>query len=330
MHGVLHVAMDTARPYLNQTVMSRTREELTVRTGSRYAPASVCANLMEIEQAPAPCVLIGKPCDIASASKARTIRPQLDRNLGLTISVFCGGTPSTRGTLKMLGELGVEPDDVADLRYRGHGWPGMSDVNLKTSDNGDPVEMIYDRAWGKILARHITFRCRICPDGTGEFADISCGDPWYRPIETGEPGETLIIVRTERGRALLRRAMQEGYIWAERRPADVLPKSQVALNRRRRAVMPKLHARSLLGLPVPQLRGFRLCWAWLRLPLGRKCLSYYHALRKAFCHRREGPLRLTYASGQPSVGNRPSALGTASRQSDTPHASAHTPANRRR
>jgi coenzyme F420 hydrogenase subunit beta len=292
MHGVLHVAMDTTRPYLNQTVMSCSRDELTARTGSRYAPASVCADLKEIEQAPAPCVLIGKPCDIASASKARAIRPQLDRNLGLTISVFCGGTPSTRGTLKMLGALGVEPDDVAELRYRGHGWPGMSGVNLKTSGNGDRVEMTYDRAWGKILAKHITFRCRICPDGTGEFADIACGDPWYRPVEDGEPGETLIVVRSERGRSLLHRAMAAGYVVAESRNPDVLPASQTGLLMRRRHAWPKLLALRLMMLPYPRFGGMPLWRNWLKLPFKRMWVSMWRSLRHVASFRRDGPLQL--------------------------------------
>jgi hypothetical protein len=38
----------------------------------------------------------------------------------------------------------------------------------------------------------------LCPDSTGEFADISCGDPWYKKPESDEPGMSLVLVRTER------------------------------------------------------------------------------------------------------------------------------------
>ncbi|MCX7396095.1 MAG: Coenzyme F420 hydrogenase/dehydrogenase, beta subunit C-terminal domain [Planctomycetales bacterium] len=296
MHGALHVAMDPAQPHLNQTVMSHSREELTSRTGSRYAPAAVCAELGEIESAPSPCVLVAKPCDIAAARKAAEIRPDLKRNLGLTISIFCGGTPSTRGTLELLKELNVSPENVGDLRYRGHGWPGMTGVNLKTSNNGERVEMTYQRAWDTILTKHKPFRCHICPDGTGEFADIACGDPWYRPIEPGEKGETLIVVRTERGRELLRRAMAAGYIAAVPRSPEVLPKSQIGLMHRRRGVLPKIHALRLFLLPYPTFHGFSLWRSWRRLPLSRQFISYYRAIRHASSFFRRGVLKLTGVS----------------------------------
>mgnify|MGYP006292252985 CR=1 FL=1 len=292
MYGALHVAMDPEKPYLNQTVMSRGREELVERTGSRYAPAAVCAELGAIETAPQPCVMIAKPCDIAAARKACRIRPTLERNLGLTIAVFCGGTPSTKGTLEVLRQLGVEPEEVGGMRYRGHGWPGMTGVNLKTSADGQRVEMTYQQAWDTILTKHKPFRCHICPDGTGEFADIACGDPWYRAIEDGERGSSLIVVRTERGREVLRRAMDAGYIVAEQREPTVLPKSQNGLLMRRRHVLPKLAALWLMMLPRPRFSGIPLWRSWWRLPVKRRWVSFQRALRQAVSFRRRGPLQL--------------------------------------
>ncbi len=83
MEGVLHTAAREHQPYLNRTVFSRSREDLLSRTGSRYAPASPCDDLEQIETADNPCVFIGKPCDVAAVAKMRKHRPALDRNLGL-------------------------------------------------------------------------------------------------------------------------------------------------------------------------------------------------------------------------------------------------------
>lgn len=292
MHGVLHVGMDPETPYLNKTVMSQTRTELTSRTGSRYAPAAVCGELDLIENAPTACVLIGKPCDIAAARMAAEIRPKFKSRLGLTISIFCGGTPSTKGTLEMLRVLGVKPEDAADVRYRGHGWPGMSGASVKGALDDGRREMTYKQAWDTILTKHKPFRCHICPDGTGEFADISCGDPWYRPIKESEPGSTLIVVRTEHGRDILRRAIEAGYVVAEPRSSDVLPRSQNGLLMRRRHVFPKIVSMWLTVLPYPHFRGFSLWRGWLRLGMRRKFVSFYGALRHCLGIRRRGPLIL--------------------------------------
>ena len=82
-HGVLHIDARDDVPWLNRTRLSRSRAELLAATGSRYAPASPCDGLSEVEAAPAPCVFIGKPCDVAATWKARRKRPALDEKLGI-------------------------------------------------------------------------------------------------------------------------------------------------------------------------------------------------------------------------------------------------------
>ena len=87
MQGALHIAADPKEPFANRTVLSRSRREILSRAGSRYAPASPCEGLERIESAPGPCVFIGKPCDVTALRKAQTIRPQLDRNVGIAIGI---------------------------------------------------------------------------------------------------------------------------------------------------------------------------------------------------------------------------------------------------
>lgn len=293
MDGVLHVGMNAELPILNDVVMSRSRLELLNRTGSRYAPAAVASALGQIETSDRSCVLIGKPCDIASARMAAQLRPQLSAKLGLTIAIFCGGTPSTRGTLKLLEILGVQPSEISDLRYRGHGWPGMTGVNLRRSSDGTRVEMTYAKAWDTILTRYKPFRCQICPDGTGEFADIACGDPWYREVQEDDLGSTLIVVRTELGRKVLQAAISAGYISAFPCPNSVLPASQRGLLHRRRAVFPKLAALRLFGMLSPTLVGFSLFYGWMQHSFRQRYWMLYRAARWIIGLRRKGPIDLT-------------------------------------
>jgi coenzyme F420 hydrogenase subunit beta len=287
LYGTLHVKADPDRPHMNRAVLSRTRDALLQGAGSRYAPASPCDGLSLVEDAPAPCLFVGKPCDIAAAQKARRIRRTLDEKLGATIALFCGGTPSTNGTMELFRNMGIDASDVASLRYRGYGWPGAVRVVLKKSQ-ASPVEMAYRQAWDAILTHHKPFRCHICPDGTGEFADLACGDPWYRPIREGEHGSSLIVVRTNLGQRILRQALETGYVVAERREPAVLTGSQASLLNRRRHVAPKLIALSLLGLPRPNFSGLGLWREWLRLPWQRVAVSFYRALRYAWSLRKRG------------------------------------------
>jgi len=267
MYGTLHIAPRQDRPYLNETVLSTTRGELLAATGSRYAPASPCDGLDMVESASGPCVFIGKPCDVAAVQRARRIRPRLDERLGLTIAFFCAGTPSTKGTLALLKSVGIDnPDRVVGMRYRGEGWPGRWTVRVQT-DNASVEEfsMSYEDSWG-LLQAHRQWRCYICPDHTGEFADVAVGDPWYRSIEPGEAGSSLILARTKEGRRMVEQAAEAGYLVLREVTYDFLPRSQPNLLKTRGRLWGQLLVLRILGAPTPRYRGmptFRVWWSVL-------------------------------------------------------------------
>jgi len=278
MHGVLHIAADDSRPCTNRTVLSRSREEILSNTGSRYAPASPCDGLAMIASAPGPCVFIGKPCDAAAVRKAQTINPELDKNIGLTIGIFCAGTPATQGTLDLLQSLNIDPNRVEELRYRGKGWPGKFSVKLKGEERVREV-LTYRDAWG-FVQKYRPYRCYLCPDGTSEFADISCGDPWYRQVRAGEQGQSLVLVRTERGRDIVHGALKAGYVSLERAESRIVEASQRNLLAKRGAVWGRLLTMKAFGIPTPRFRGFSLFENWKRLPMQEKARSILGTARR--------------------------------------------------
>ncbi len=279
MRGAVHIRGEERSPHINTTAFSRTRDELLASTGSRYAPASPCDRLDAIEDAGGPAVFLGKPCDVEALRKAQAIRPGLDRNVGVAIGIFCAGTPSTQGTIDLLEKHGIQPEDVEELRYRGRGWPGHFAVRLK----GDPDWRnlaTYAEAWG-FLQAYRPYRCYLCPDGTSEFADISCGDPWYREVEPGEPGTSLVVVRTAKGRDIVRRAIEAGAVQLERVDSQTLAMSQRELQFKRGAIWGRVLTLKALGIPAPRFRGFSLFRNWLRIPFGHQLRSIVGTLRRA-------------------------------------------------
>lgn len=280
MQGVLHIGPAAEDPLANVAVVSRDRRELLTRTGSRYAPAGPCAGFGLLHGDGTPFVFTGKPCDVVAVRKWQALRPETSDRIAIAISIFCAGTPSTRGSLRVMEKLGVQPAEVAELRYRGCGWPGRTVV--KTNDRNDvDHSMSYQEAWGDILSKHTQFRCRLCPDSTGELADLSCGDPWYRQIEPGDPGRSLVLVRTATGRKILHEAMNAGCVLLERAEASTLPRSQQSLLQRRRQLWGRLQALRLLGVPVPHYRGFSLLANWASLPILGKLRSVFGTIRRA-------------------------------------------------
>ncbi len=283
LSGVLHIGAYPETPLRNVPVFSKNRQEVLACTGSRYSPAAPCAKLDWIANAKSKCVFIGKPCDVVALRKAQAANPKLGEKVLLAMSIFCAGTPSTAGTYKVLESLGVKPEEVEEFRYRGCGWPGETIVKIKGCD--DQSQMSYEQSWSNILTKYVPLRCQLCPDGTGELADISCGDPWYRDAEANDAGYSMVLVRTEKGRQLLNKAVESGYIQLSKVEPKVLPLSQQSLLMKRRNLWGRLLAMRILRVPVPKYRGFPLFRNWLRLPAIKKMSSVLGTFRRILTRR---------------------------------------------
>lgn len=277
MEFVLHTGSDPSRPWMNMSVLSRNKGDLLKHTGSRYAPSSPCESLDLIERSKGPCVFIGKPCDAAAVSILRERQIQLDSNLGLVLTFFCAGPPSTKGTLDLLKRLGVNHDEVDGIRYRGKGWPGDFSVLYNKTMNREFLS--YQESW-HFLQKYRSFRCYLCPDGLGQLADISCGDAWHRySHDKDDHGRSLVLVRSARGKEILQKAMAAGYL-------DLIPSgpSKVVraqgLIKRRQQIFGRLVAMRMLLVPTPHFIGFSLLKCWMKIPLMLKVKTIVGTLRR--------------------------------------------------
>ncbi len=280
MHGVLHVRADEDDPTRNKTVLSQDKDSLLKGMGSRYSPASIGSGLRDVADAKGPCVIIGKPCDIAGANSATQAIPQLAENTGLTISIFCAGVPSHQGTTELLkylkpdltNELTSEKKTLSSLDYRGEGWPGMMRARWKSPKATIQTQTSYQHGWGELLQKHRQWRCHVCTDHTGEYADISIGDPWQNPISENEKGRSLIVARTQRGLAFLKACHSAGYITMKPQNSDILFQAQPNIFATKGAVWGRSLALKSLGLKAPPLT-WPSFWCWLQLPLRNKITS---------------------------------------------------------
>jgi coenzyme F420 hydrogenase subunit beta len=282
MHGVLHIGPDESDPVRNRTRLSRTRADLLSACGSRYSPASVCNHLEWVEQAPAPCVVIGRPAEMAALRNAERLRPALATKVGVALSFFCAESPSTQGTLALLEKMGANREGIVELRYRGRGWPGhFAPVSARKKDL---PRLTYRESWGFLQAFR-PWSVQLWPDGAGELADISCGDPWYEQPDGKNPGFSLVIARTERGREILRGARASGYLNLQPAERWKLERSQSGLVLKKGAVWGRRLALRLMGLPVTRCHGLNLFHCWRKLSLVEKLRSVVGTLRRVLVRR---------------------------------------------
>jgi len=282
--GVAHIAARADDPRLNEAVISRDRDALLRGAGSRYAQASPAEALGAIAAGDSAVAFIGKPCDVASVAKATAANPALAARLPLTIAIFCAGAPNLVATDRLLDRLGVPKDaTLTDLRYRGNGWPGLMQAQYRDAEGTERQSqgIPYALGWGRIMQSERRWRCRICTDHTGAFADISVGDPWHNPPEGNtDAGRSLIVARSPAGLRLIKAALAAGALIATPQPRDVIAKAQPNLVAAQGAVWGRRLAMRAFGLPVPADRGLPLFRAWIALPLRAKVSSVAGTARR--------------------------------------------------
>lgn len=279
--AVAHTQAEPTDPRKSRAALSRDRADLLKGAGSRYAQASPAEILADLPQEPT--LFIGKPCDVASVAKARAAEPDLAARLPLSIAIFCAGAPNLVAADRLLTRLG-KPDGarLTGLRFRGEGWPGLMQARWQQNGVETTSEGIsYAEGWGQILQAHRRWRCRICTDHTGAFADISVGDPWHQPPDAGtEMGKSLIIARSAAGEALIRAAIAAGALVATPAPREAIAQSQPNLLASLGAVWGRRTAMRLIGLPVPADTGLPLFSQWMALSLKEKVQSIGGTLRR--------------------------------------------------
>lgn len=281
-HGVLQTGENSQDPIRNKTRMSYSREDLLAVVGSRYSPASVCEGLGDVETAPGPCVVIGKPVEISAVRNAIALRPQLAEKIGVTLSFFCAETPPTGATRRLLDLLKVPESGLMSLRYRGYGWPGY--FTTRSDTDGEQQHWIYQKTWA-YLQGFRPWAVHLWPDGSGELADISCGDPWYEEPDGENPGFSLVVARTALGKKIVEGAIADGYLTATPAETWKLDKSQDALLKKKGAVWGRRLIHRLFGMPNTRFRELDLFTPWLALSAREKVSSLFGTFTRIYKRR---------------------------------------------
>ena len=196
-----------------QPRVARTRADVLVTAGSRYTySANLLAYPEAIEAGAERIALVGMGC-MASAPGAMQVRKagKLARRLSLTIGLLCSKTFDDAIFEELFEtKYAIRRTDITKMNIKGV-------FQIWTSDGGyHEVPLKEAHAWTRE-------GCKACPDFAAEHADISTGG-------IGAFGDwTLVIVRTDQGRALMDAMRTDGLI--ETRPGDDDPGALVLLHR---------------------------------------------------------------------------------------------------
>ena len=220
---ILQVKSSRSEPSFGEPCLSFTAADVIEAAGSRYGPSAPLLDIDQVLKRNQPFAFFAKPCDVNALRNYAEQDSRVDELVRYCIVMVCGGYGTPRGTLDFYRRSGIDPNDVTGLRYRGRGCPGPTRV--ETAD-GSAREFHYIDFWGEDETTwSLPFRCKICPDGIGEAADIAVADTWIgggpnRVDSETDPGTNAIIARTLAGEELLVAAAADAALTLE---YDIVP-----------------------------------------------------------------------------------------------------------
>jgi len=197
--GALVVGMKEDKPLEPRPFLARTKSEILSATGSKYCPvpANEAAKQILIEKGRF--AIVGLPCHIHGIRKAEHQNPRLKEKIVLHICLMCSHAVNFIGTEFIIEKLHIPRNRIDEVRYRGKGWPGSMTIKLR---NGSSTSIPLVGTWSSYWPVFSSFlftptRCTMCPDQTGELADISLGDAWLPELRSDKIGESIIVTRTQ-------------------------------------------------------------------------------------------------------------------------------------
>lgn len=254
---ILHAGPSQSQPLRSEPRLSDDGNAVLAGAGSRYGPVAILSGLSEILERGESFALIGKPCDVTAMRALARRNSHVAKLMRHALAFVCGGASDLSKSWQLLERFGLTEDEVALMRYRGNGNPGMNRIETR---DGRVFELSYRQMWEDESRWMTQPRCRICPDAIGQSADIVASDAWLNggPAVDDE-GLNGIFVRTSAGQDLFDAAVAAGVLTIRRELSlaefSVLQSHQT---RKRRAVWARLVGIRSTGRPVPRVAGLAL------------------------------------------------------------------------
>lgn len=258
---VLHVRASSTEPTFGERTLSFTGVDVLAAAGSRYGPTAPLIDVRDVLDRGAPFAFVAKPCDLAALRNWGRHDGRVDALVRYWLTPVCGGYGTPAFTRAFVERMGVDPDRLTGFRYRGRGCPGPT-----VAIAGDQVvERHYLDYWGDDASKwQLPWRCKVCPDGIGEAADIAAADTWPggspdREESASDPGVNAVIARTPAGVELLAAAERDGALTIECEIGpDELSEYQPHQVRRKQAVGIRHEAMRDAGRIAPRTERLRV------------------------------------------------------------------------
>jgi hypothetical protein len=166
--------------------------------GSIYHNLKQTPALELLRDTPGRLAIVAIPCELEGLyAWVKNYAPELRSKIAITIGLLCGWQYSHHSINAMGEYLGYNPEEIADISYRGGGPVGKLTVNTRDGKVYTASRRV-DFGYQVAFDRHFnTTRCHVCINHSNFFADLVVGDAWLPSTVFTKTGISLVICRSE-------------------------------------------------------------------------------------------------------------------------------------
>ncbi|MCL4237702.1 MAG: Coenzyme F420 hydrogenase/dehydrogenase, beta subunit C-terminal domain [Anaerolineae bacterium] len=221
---VCRTALRAAKPR-PEFIIARTREEIMVAQGSKYAAVYFANDALPlIEAFDGRLAVVALPCDATILQRARARSAALDARIALVITLFCGHNSEPALTDAIVDRLGQGHGPLTGYHWRIGHWRGSLEATF--ADGAQVVKPFETFSDYRNLYFFAQPKCHHCFDHFGYHCDISAGDIWSPRMKANPIKHTALIARTPAGSALIAAALRDGVLIGSEEPVDEIANGQ--------------------------------------------------------------------------------------------------------
>lgn len=236
-------------PYMVNTFVAKSKEELIESRSSKYAPVTHAKMLRLIKEAPGSrYVVVGVPCQIQSWRKAMKIDKDLCTKIIGLFGLYCSSSRTFNFTEYILKERNIDMKKLSYLSYRDNGCLG----GLVAKGEDFSFYQDYQLYCHPLRSIFVPRRCLLCVDHYSELADVSFGDIHIEPYLDDKVGVNSVIVRNKYWKDLLEEVMKKGVITLDEINVEILNASQKSAKMKKDRNMRFVALNKALGYNIPQ------------------------------------------------------------------------------
>lgn len=264
--GAVVTRFDNNHPFMINTYLANTPQELISAKGSKYAPVSLHGIVRMIKEATGKhYVVVGVPCHLQGLRKLMQKDKILREKITACFGLYCSCGRSFYLTEFILKERDIKRNNIKSFAYRDEGCLGYmvikhqpryqdehrsSDITLYKKD--EIYKEKYQNYFHPLRSFFIPKRCLFCIDHYARLSDISFGDIHIKPYSDDKIGINSIIARSPRMVKWLKQAEADGHVWLDNLSVDTLNRSQSMAQRKYNRVRTFMFVAKLLGNKVPR------------------------------------------------------------------------------